>query len=89
MQDWQLAWPAWPWALAGGVDGGANRERCLNFGKTDHTSPKFDTDMLISLLRQENARDSCVIKVPPETKYTDYFVTRSGISTCHGLPTSL
>ncbi|KAM9698012.1 mitochondrial assembly of ribosomal large subunit protein 1 isoform 3-T3 [Dama dama] len=49
----------------------------------DHAGPKFDIDMLVSLLRQENARDICVIKVPPEMKYTDYFVIGSGTSTRH------
>ncbi|XP_006832346.1 PREDICTED: mitochondrial assembly of ribosomal large subunit protein 1 [Chrysochloris asiatica] len=49
----------------------------------DHTGPQFDIDMLVSLLRQENARDICVIKVPPEMKYTDYFVIGSGTSTRH------
>ncbi|XP_059963628.1 mitochondrial assembly of ribosomal large subunit protein 1 [Mesoplodon densirostris] len=52
-------------------------------GTGDHTGPKFDIDMLVSLLRQENARDICVIKVPPEMKYTDYFVIGSGTSTRH------
>ncbi|XP_006146728.1 mitochondrial assembly of ribosomal large subunit protein 1 [Tupaia chinensis] len=52
-------------------------------GAADHTVPKFDIDMLVSLLRQENARDICVIKVPPEMKYTDYFVIASGTSTRH------
>ncbi|XP_058383206.1 mitochondrial assembly of ribosomal large subunit protein 1 [Diceros bicornis minor] len=52
-------------------------------GTADHTGPKFDIDMLVSLLRQENARDICVIKVPPEMKYTDYFVIGSGTSTRH------
>lgn len=50
---------------------------------SDHTTPKFDIDVLVSLLRQENARDICVIKVPPEMKYTDYFVIGSGTSTRH------
>ncbi|KAM5271796.1 mitochondrial assembly of ribosomal large subunit protein 1 [Ctenodactylus gundi] len=49
----------------------------------DHIGPKFDIDMLVSLLRQENARDICVIKVPSEMKYTDYFVIVSGTSTRH------
>ncbi|XP_070280532.1 mitochondrial assembly of ribosomal large subunit protein 1 [Myotis yumanensis] len=49
----------------------------------DHTGPKFDIDMLVSLLRQENARDICVIRVPPEMRYTDYFVVGSGTSTRH------
>ncbi|KAL6065459.1 hypothetical protein STEG23_011572 [Scotinomys teguina] len=43
-------------------------------GAADHIGTKFDIDMLVSLLRQENARDICVIKVPPEMRYTDYFV---------------
>lgn len=50
---------------------------------SDHTGPKFDIDMLVSLLRQENARDICVIQVPPEMKYADYFVIASGTSTRH------
>ncbi|XP_012628769.2 mitochondrial assembly of ribosomal large subunit protein 1 [Microcebus murinus] len=49
----------------------------------DHVGPKFDIDMMVLLLRQENARDICVIKVPPEMKYTDYFVIGSGTSTRH------
>ncbi|XP_060236014.1 mitochondrial assembly of ribosomal large subunit protein 1 isoform X2 [Meriones unguiculatus] len=48
-----------------------------------HTGAKFDIDMLVSLLRQENARDICVIKVPPEMRYTDYFIISSGTSTRH------
>lgn len=48
-----------------------------------HAGLQFDIDMLVSLLRQENARDICVIKVPPEMKYTDYFVIGSGTSTRH------
>lgn len=50
---------------------------------SDHIGSKFDIDMLVSLLRQENARDICVIKVPPEMKYTDYFVVGSGTSSRH------
>ncbi|XP_008839691.1 mitochondrial assembly of ribosomal large subunit protein 1 [Nannospalax galili] len=52
-------------------------------GTGDHTGAKFDIDLLVSLLRQENARDICVIKVPPEMRYTDYFVIGSGTSTRH------
>ncbi|XP_043820923.1 mitochondrial assembly of ribosomal large subunit protein 1 [Dromiciops gliroides] len=48
-----------------------------------HTGPKFDIDLLVSLLRQENAKDICVIKVSPELRYTDYFVVVSGTSTRH------
>ncbi|XP_006880433.1 PREDICTED: mitochondrial assembly of ribosomal large subunit protein 1 [Elephantulus edwardii] len=50
---------------------------------SDHTGPKFDIDVLVSLLRQENAKDICVIQVPPEMKYTEYFVIVSGTSTRH------
>ncbi|XP_029786017.1 mitochondrial assembly of ribosomal large subunit protein 1 [Suricata suricatta] len=62
---------------------GAASEGHPESGTADHTGPKFDIDMLVSLLRQENARDICVIKVPPELKYTDYFVIGSGMSTRH------
>lgn len=55
----------------------------LQPGAADHIGAKFDIDMLVSLLRQENARDICVIKVPPEMRYTDYFVIGSGTSTRH------
>ncbi|KAM6202327.1 mitochondrial assembly of ribosomal large subunit protein 1 [Rhynchocyon petersi] len=59
------------------------QEWLLKSSSADHTGPKFDIDMLVSVLRQENARDICVIKVPPEMKYTDYFVIGSGTSTRH------
>ncbi|XP_036705559.1 LOW QUALITY PROTEIN: mitochondrial assembly of ribosomal large subunit protein 1-like [Balaenoptera musculus] len=52
-------------------------------GTADHTGPKCDINMLVSLLRQENARDICVIKVPPEMKYTDYCVIGGGTSPRH------
>lgn len=62
---------------------GAAGEGYPEASTADQTGPKFDIDMLVSLLRQENARDICVIKVPPELKYTDYFVIGSGTSTRH------
>ncbi|KAL2083834.1 hypothetical protein ACEWY4_019352 [Coilia grayii] len=40
-------------------------------------------DVLVALLRQENAQDICVIRVPPELKYTQYFIVASGASTRH------
>ncbi|XP_069318214.1 mitochondrial assembly of ribosomal large subunit protein 1 [Eulemur rufifrons] len=64
---------------AEGTDGEGRPE----LSAADHIGPKFDIDMMVSLLRQENARDICVIKVPPEMKYTDYFVISSGTSTRH------
>ncbi|XP_028674116.2 mitochondrial assembly of ribosomal large subunit protein 1 [Erpetoichthys calabaricus] len=50
---------------------------------TSQINPKFNIDVLVSLLRQENAADICVIKVPEELKYSDYFVVVSGTSTRH------
>ncbi|CAK6434755.1 unnamed protein product [Pipistrellus nathusii] len=48
-----------------------------------HAASKFDIDLLVSLLRQENARDICVIRVPPEVKYTGHLVIGSGASPRH------
>ncbi|XP_008321528.1 mitochondrial assembly of ribosomal large subunit protein 1 [Cynoglossus semilaevis] len=47
------------------------------------TSESFCLDVLVSLLRQENAVDICVIKVPDQIKYAQYFIVTSGISTRH------
>ncbi|XP_010186476.1 PREDICTED: mitochondrial assembly of ribosomal large subunit protein 1 [Mesitornis unicolor] len=44
---------------------------------------KFNIDFVVTLLRQENAKDICVIKLPPEMKYCDYFIIVSGSSTRH------
>lgn len=43
----------------------------------------FSLDVLVSLLRQENAEDICVIKVPDQIKYADYFIVVSGVSSRH------
>lgn len=40
-------------------------------GTANQSSFKFDTNMLVSLLKEENAKDICVIKIPSEMKYTD------------------
>lgn len=63
-----------------GEVGRAGGERCLESGTRDHTSPKFDIDMLVSVLKQENGKDSCVIKVI-YMKYIDYSVIGSRSST--------
>ncbi|XP_037310996.1 mitochondrial assembly of ribosomal large subunit protein 1 [Pungitius pungitius] len=47
------------------------------------TPEAFTLDVLVSLLRQENAVDICVIKVPEQIKYTEYFLVVSGVSTRH------
>ena len=43
----------------------------------------FNIDVIVSLLRQENAVDICVIKIPEELNYSDYFIVVSGISPRH------
>lgn len=45
--------------------------------------PTFSIDHMVSLLRQENAKDICVIQLPPEMRYSDYFIIVSGSSTRH------
>ncbi|KAM8810885.1 mitochondrial assembly of ribosomal large subunit protein 1 [Eudromia elegans] len=44
---------------------------------------RFNIDLVVSLLRQENAKDICVIQVSPELRYCDYFIVVSGSSTRH------
>lgn len=51
--------------------------------RSQRSSKAFDLDVLVSLLQQENAVDICVIKVPEQIKYTEYFVVVSGLSTRH------
>ncbi|KAM4735736.1 mitochondrial assembly of ribosomal large subunit protein 1 [Anableps anableps] len=46
-------------------------------------SEVFTLDVLVSLLRQENAVDLCVIKVPDHIKYAEYFIVVSGVSPRH------
>uniref|UniRef100_A0A8C6MFX7 Mitochondrial assembly of ribosomal large subunit protein 1 n=1 Tax=Nothobranchius furzeri TaxID=105023 RepID=A0A8C6MFX7_NOTFU len=43
----------------------------------------FTLDLLVSLLRQENAIDLCVIQVPNHVSYTEYFLVVSGLSPRH------
>ncbi len=62
---------------------------CLNFICknvslfSSGSSEKFSLDVLVSLLRQENAVDICVIKVPEHIKYAEYFIVVSGVSPRH------
>ncbi|XP_023254158.1 mitochondrial assembly of ribosomal large subunit protein 1-like, partial [Seriola lalandi dorsalis] len=46
-------------------------------------SETFTLDTLVSLLRQENAVDICVIKVPDQIKYAENFIVVSGVSPRH------
>ena len=38
---------------------------------------------LVEFLRWKNARDICVIKVPREREYVDYFIVCGGLGTRH------
>ncbi|XP_062423597.1 LOW QUALITY PROTEIN: mitochondrial assembly of ribosomal large subunit protein 1 [Rhea pennata] len=49
----------------------------------DDALSKFNIDFVVALLRQENAKDICVIRVPPDIRYCDYFIIVSGSSTRH------
>uniref|UniRef100_A0A3B4ACP5 Mitochondrial assembly of ribosomal large subunit protein 1 n=1 Tax=Periophthalmus magnuspinnatus TaxID=409849 RepID=A0A3B4ACP5_9GOBI len=47
-------------------------------------SPRdFSLDVLVALLKQENALDLCVIKVPEQINYAHYLIVVSGYSTRH------
>lgn len=50
---------------------------------SQRTPETFTLDVLVSLMRQENAVDICVIKVPEQIKYAQYFIVVSGVSTRH------
>lgn len=43
----------------------------------------FDIDDLVVQLQKENARDVCVIHIPPSIQYADYIVVCSGLSVRH------
>ncbi|XP_074006895.1 mitochondrial assembly of ribosomal large subunit protein 1 [Numenius arquata] len=51
--------------------------------EAENVLPKFNIDFVVALLRQENAKDICVIQLPPEIKYCNYFIIVSGSSTRH------
>ena len=46
-------------------------------------STPMDIKGLVEFLRDENASDICVIRVPPQLDYVDYFVVCSGFGTRH------
>ncbi|XP_075275277.1 mitochondrial assembly of ribosomal large subunit protein 1 [Opisthocomus hoazin] len=68
-------------AAAGGA--GALRAAAARFQAADAVLPEFNIDFVVALLRQENAKDICVIQLPPEIKYCNYFIIVSGSSTRH------
>ncbi|XP_042345644.1 mitochondrial assembly of ribosomal large subunit protein 1 [Plectropomus leopardus] len=67
-----------------GVSEEKSREMDSDTSARRQRSPEtFTLDVLVSLLRQENAVDICVIKVPDQIKYTEYFIVASGVSPRH------
>ncbi|XP_005997159.1 mitochondrial assembly of ribosomal large subunit protein 1 [Latimeria chalumnae] len=73
-----------PYQPAGSAPGESESEKWVQEENTGPVfSQFFDIDVVVTLLRQENARDICVIKVPEDMKYSDYFVIASGTSTRH------
>lgn len=46
-------------------------------------SSLMNVEELVEFLREENARDVCVIEVPPEMDYVDYFIVCSGMGSRH------
>ncbi|XP_075561881.1 mitochondrial assembly of ribosomal large subunit protein 1 [Pelecanus crispus] len=68
---------------AGGGGAGALGAVAERRQAADTVLPKFNIDFVVALLRQENAKDICVIQLPPEIKYCDYFIIVSGSSTRH------
>ncbi|KAM6134548.1 mitochondrial assembly of ribosomal large subunit protein 1 [Pterocles gutturalis] len=68
---------------AGGGGAGALGAVAEQRQAADTALPKFNIDFVVALLRQENAKDICVIQLPPEIKYCNYFIVVSGSSTRH------
>ncbi|XP_053700057.1 mitochondrial assembly of ribosomal large subunit protein 1 [Synchiropus splendidus] len=50
---------------------------------SQRASETFSLDVLVSLLRQENAVDICVIRVPEQIKYAQYLIVVGGVSSRH------
>ncbi|XP_066539271.1 mitochondrial assembly of ribosomal large subunit protein 1 [Hoplias malabaricus] len=66
-----------------GGEGGTAGYPSVSQEQKQHEPITFNLDVMVSLLRQENAEDICVIKVPEELKYSDYFIVVSGSSSRH------
>ena len=59
---------------------GVAREQRKHREKTRHVE---SIEELVEFLRDENATDICVIRIPPEREYVEYFVVCSGFGTRH------
>nr|XP_060638077.1 mitochondrial assembly of ribosomal large subunit protein 1 [Anolis sagrei ordinatus] len=51
--------------------------------RPDPGPSRFGFEDIVSFLRQENAKDICAIQLPPEMRYSSYFVIVSGSSPRH------
>ncbi|XP_054240979.1 mitochondrial assembly of ribosomal large subunit protein 1 [Indicator indicator] len=69
--------------VGGGGAGGLGAVAVERQQTADTVLPAFNIDFVVALLRQENAKDICVIQLPPEIQYCDYFIIVSGSSTRH------
>ncbi|XP_053570121.1 mitochondrial assembly of ribosomal large subunit protein 1 [Bombina bombina] len=65
------------------LKGPSAADDCTEEVTVENPLPSFSIDALVRLLQQENARDLCVIRVPQEVKYAEYFVVVSGSSSRH------
>ncbi|KAM9387909.1 mitochondrial assembly of ribosomal large subunit protein 1 [Phaethornis superciliosus] len=79
--------PRWDCMAARGAGGGGGAGALGAVAEprqaADTALPRFNIDFVVSLLRQENAKDICVIQLPPEINYCNYFIIVSGSSTRH------
>uniref|UniRef100_A0A8C5RXA4 Mitochondrial assembly of ribosomal large subunit protein 1 n=1 Tax=Laticauda laticaudata TaxID=8630 RepID=A0A8C5RXA4_LATLA len=79
-------------SISSGIDGAGSPSVKKCRGQVDLAPPLsfsdpvpsvFSIDDMVSLMRQENAKDICVINLPPEIKYSNYFIIASGSSARH------
>ncbi|XP_077455764.1 mitochondrial assembly of ribosomal large subunit protein 1 [Stigmatopora argus] len=61
------------------MDDDSNDER----HPSQRSTETWNLEVLVTLLRQENAGDICVIKVPEHIKYAEHFIVVSGVSPRH------
>ncbi|KAF4102652.1 mitochondrial assembly of ribosomal large subunit protein 1 isoform X2 [Onychostoma macrolepis] len=54
-----------------------------NISHRPRPEQELDVALLVSLLKQENASDICVIRVSPELRYTEHMIIVSGSSPRH------
>lgn len=59
------------------------KSELLHKRKDKEVPPVFNIESITKLLQEENAQDICVIRIPPERQYVDYFIIVTGRSTRH------